>query len=38
MLIAATGVMPAIVGATLQEVVDLITILNALRALRAPRA
>jgi P-type E1-E2 ATPase len=37
MLIAATGVMPAIVGATLQEVVDLITILNALRALRTPR-
>lgn len=38
MLVAATGVLPAIVGATLQEVVDLVTILNALRALRAPRA
>jgi len=33
MLIAATGVIPAIIGALSQEVVDLVTILNALRAL-----
>lgn len=33
MVLAAFGVIPAIVGAGLQEVVDLITILNALRAL-----
>lgn len=33
MLVAMTGVLPAIVGAALQEVVDLIAILNALRAL-----
>lgn len=33
MLTAAFGWLPAIVGAALQEVVDLITILNALRAL-----
>ncbi len=40
MIIAAFGVIPAIVGATLQEVVDLISILNGLRAVRdvAPRA
>ncbi|MDR5698953.1 heavy metal translocating P-type ATPase [Agromyces aerolatus] len=39
MLIAAFGVIPATVGAILQEVVDLATILAALRALgrRAPR-
>ncbi|GAA1962591.1 heavy metal translocating P-type ATPase [Agromyces allii] len=43
MLIAAFGVIPATVGAVLQEVVDLITILAALRAIggrlddRAPR-
>jgi heavy metal translocating P-type ATPase len=32
MIIASTGVLPAIVGATLQEAVDVITILNSLRA------
>lgn len=37
MLVATTGVLPAVVGAGLQEVVDVITILNALRALRDPR-
>lgn len=35
MLVAAVGLLPAIVGATLQEVVDLIAILGALRAVRA---
>ena len=34
---AATGVLPAIVGATLQEVIDVIAILNSLRAGRAFR-
>ncbi|MEO6826129.1 MAG: heavy metal translocating P-type ATPase [Microbacteriaceae bacterium] len=34
MLVATTGVLPAIVGAGLQEVVDLITILYALRGLQ----
>ncbi len=34
MLVAATGVIPAVVGAGLQEVVDVIVILNALRAHR----
>ena len=34
MIIAAFGVIPVIAGALLQEVVDLIAILNALRALR----
>jgi heavy metal translocating P-type ATPase len=34
MLIAAFGVIPATLGAGIQEVVDLATILNALRALR----
>lgn len=38
MLIATTGVLPAIVGALLQEFVDLVTILNGLRAARPPRA
>jgi heavy metal translocating P-type ATPase len=33
MLVAMTGALPAIVGAGLQEVVDLVTILNSLRAL-----
>ncbi len=33
MLVAAFGFLPAVVGAVLQEVVDLATILNALRAL-----
>lgn len=32
MLVAMTGIIPAIVGALLQEVVDVIVILNALRA------
>ncbi len=32
MLVAATGVIPAVVGAGLQEVVDVIVIFNALRA------
>ncbi|MFG6444824.1 heavy metal translocating P-type ATPase [Microbacterium sp. P07] len=36
MLVAAFGVIPAAVGAGTQEVVDLICILNALRALRPP--
>jgi len=38
MVVAATGVIPATVGAGLQEIVDLVTILNALRAIgrRAP--
>ena len=38
MLIATTGVIPAVAGALTQELVDLATILYALRALRAPRA
>ncbi|MTB89053.1 cadmium-translocating P-type ATPase [Aeromicrobium senzhongii] len=37
MLVAAFGVIPAIVGALLQEVVDLVAIANALRATRAGR-
>ncbi|GAB3035571.1 heavy metal translocating P-type ATPase [Parafrigoribacterium mesophilum] len=37
MLLGAFGFLPAIVGAALQEVVDLATILNALRALGAGR-
>ena len=32
MVIAAFGVIPAIVGAGLQEVIDVVTILNSLRA------
>ncbi len=32
MLVAATGVIPAVVGAMLQEVVDVVVIFNALRA------
>ena len=36
MLVAMTGVIPAVVGALVQELVDLATILYALRALRAP--
>jgi len=38
MVIAAFGLLPAIVGAALQEVVDLATILNALRALGGANA
>ncbi|MEV8253238.1 heavy metal translocating P-type ATPase [Rhodoglobus sp. NPDC076762] len=37
MLFAMTGALPAVVGAALQEVVDLVTILNALRALNLKR-
>jgi len=36
MLIATTGVIPAVVGALTQEVVDLAAVLYALRALRPP--
>ncbi|MEN9619892.1 MAG: cadmium-translocating P-type ATPase, partial [Actinomycetota bacterium] len=35
MLVAAVGLLPAIAGAALQEVVDLISIVGALRAVRA---
>ena len=38
MIIAAFGFLPAIVGAGLQEVVDLISILGALRAVKAGQA
>ena len=38
MLIATTGVIPAVVGAFTQELVDLATILYALRALTGPKA
>ncbi|GAA2518185.1 heavy metal translocating P-type ATPase [Rarobacter incanus] len=38
MLVAGAGAIPAVVGAALQELVDLTSILWALRALRAPRA
>jgi P-type E1-E2 ATPase len=34
MLVAAFGVIPATLGAAIQEIVDLATILNALRAIR----
>ncbi|BCT75333.1 cobalt ABC transporter ATP-binding protein [Sinomonas cyclohexanicum] len=37
MLVALTGVLPAVAGALLQELVDLATILNALRALSGGR-
>jgi hypothetical protein len=37
MVIAAAGFLPAIVGALLQEVVDLVAILGALRAIRDAR-
>jgi P-type E1-E2 ATPase len=36
MIIATTGVLPATAGALLQELVDLVTILNGLRAARPP--
>jgi heavy metal translocating P-type ATPase len=36
MIVAMTGVIPAVVGALVQELVDLATILYALRALRGP--
>jgi P-type E1-E2 ATPase len=35
MLVASFGVIPATLGAGIQEIVDLVTILNALRAIRA---
>ena len=35
MLVASSGVLPAILGAALQELVDVVTILNSLRAGRA---
>jgi P-type E1-E2 ATPase len=38
MVLASFGWLPAIVGAALQEVVDLISILGALRAVNAVRA
>lgn len=38
MLVATTGVIPAVVGAFTQEFVDLATILYALRALTGPKA
>lgn len=38
MLIAMTGVIPAVAGALVQELVDLATILYALRALTGPRS
>ena len=34
MILAATGRIPAVVGAGLQEVVDVVVIINALRAHR----
>ncbi|GAA1453980.1 heavy metal translocating P-type ATPase [Nesterenkonia lacusekhoensis] len=37
MLVAASGYLPAVMGALLQEIVDLVAILSALRALRAHR-
>ena len=37
MLVAAFGYLPAVVGALLQEIVDLVAIVSALRALRAHR-
>ncbi|PRB19197.1 heavy metal translocating P-type ATPase [Microbacterium sp. MYb62] len=36
MIVAMTGIIPAVVGALVQELVDLATILYALRALRGP--
>lgn len=38
MLLAAAGFLPAIVGALLQEIVDLVAILGALRAVSEPRS
>lgn len=38
MLVAATGSIPAVVGALSQEVVDLVVIVNALRAIRPGRS
>lgn len=37
MIVAMTGIIPAVVGALVQELVDLATILYALRALSGPR-
>lgn len=36
--LAAAGLLPAILGAAMQELVDLVAILGALRALRAGQA
>jgi cation transport ATPase len=36
MLVAAFGYIPAIIGAAIQELVDLATILNSLRARNGP--
>lgn len=38
MFLAAAGFLPAVVGALLQEIVDLVAILGALRAVRDPRS
>ncbi len=38
MLVATTGVIPAVAGALTQELIDLATIVNSLRALRGPAA
>lgn len=38
MLVASTGVLPAIIGAALQEVVDVVAIVNSLRAGRRVKA
>jgi cation transport ATPase len=37
MIVASTGVIPALAGALAQEAVDIVTILNGLRAARASR-
>jgi heavy metal translocating P-type ATPase len=37
MLLAAAGLLPPVTGAVMQEVIDVLTIANALRASRAPR-
>jgi len=38
MLVAAAGYLPPVAGAILQEIIDVIAVLNALRAAAAPRA
>ncbi len=38
MLVAAAGLLPATFGALAQEAIDLVAILNALRAMKAPRS
>jgi cation transport ATPase len=37
MILAACGLLPPITGAVVQEVIDLLSVLNSLRAARAPR-